>query len=107
LRLYRRGFLVFEPLHQVLEGRGEDHHVLRAVVVGPDFNHPRQRIRRKGAQPGQQPLVLRGLSAHQDVHGHIARHAALPSPKALWTLPRQQFNQLVLLMDVHGRSVSI
>jgi hypothetical protein len=101
LSVCRRGFLILEPLHQVLEGRGNRHNVLRAVGAVSNFNQPGQRIRRKGAQPGQHRLVLRSLSAHQEVHGHIATQAALPSPEALWTFPRQRFDQLVLLVKVH------
>jgi hypothetical protein len=91
----------------VLEGWGDRHNVLRAFVVGPDFDDPGQRSRRKGAQPGQKRLVLRSLSARQKVYGHIAPEANLPRAEALWTFPRQRFNQLILLIDVHERSAYI
>jgi hypothetical protein len=91
----------------VLEGRRERHDELRAVGAVPDFNQPGHRIRRQGAQSGQQRLVFRRLSAHQEMHGHIAFKPALPRPEALGTLAGQRFNQLILLMEVHGRSVSL
>jgi hypothetical protein len=91
----------------VLEWRGHGHDVLCAFVVGTDFEDPAQRIRRKGAQPRQERLVLRRLSARQKVHGDVAPEAAPPGAKAFWTFPRQRFNQLVLLRDVHVRSAFI
>jgi hypothetical protein len=91
----------------VLEGRAERHDELRAVGGVPDLNQAGHRIRRQGAQAGHQRLVLRRRSAHQEMHGHIALEPALPGPEALGTLAGQRFNQLVLLMEVHGRSVSL
>ncbi len=89
----------------MLEGRRERHDELGAVGAVADFDQPGHRIRRQRAQPGQQRLVFGCLSAHQEMHGHIAPKPALPGPEALGTFAGQRFNQLVLLMDVHGRSV--
>jgi hypothetical protein len=107
LRIDRSALLVSEPIQQMLEGRGERHDELRAVGGVPDLNQPGHRIRRQGAQAGHQRLVLRRRSAHQEMHGHVALEPALPGPEALGTLAGQRFNQLVLLMEVHGRSVSL
>jgi hypothetical protein len=70
--------------------------------VFADFDQLGHRLRLQRAQACQERFVLRGLTAHQEVHRHFAARAGLPRAITLRAVARQQFFKNVLLCEIHA-----
>ena len=99
----RQMILFRQPLLQALIRRRHRHHK-RVALVFADFNQLRHRVRRHRAQTHQERFILRIFPADQQVHRHIAAGVRLPRAIGLDAFPRQQFDQVIFLREVHVTS---
>jgi hypothetical protein len=95
--------LLRQPLLQVLIRRRHSHYK-RVALIFADFNQLRHRVRRHSAQAHQERFVLRLFPAHQHVDRHIAAGVCLPSTIGLDAFPWEQFDQVILLREIHVTS---
>jgi hypothetical protein len=95
-----RGFLLAQPILQVLERRSHGGHVGGALVLA-HFDQLSHRGRRKGAQARQQSLVGQGVPANQQVHRDLAAGRGLPGAKTPGARAGQRLDELVLVIEIH------